>query len=113
MRCSNDETRHKNGRESNYIQILRRRKEHFSEGLNLSRSRHRDRATLRQSDNVSPSRMINDAVRGKGTLQKALQALQLLQAQGLPEAFADTVLTGWWTTCLQVLPGKELGRERW
>jgi len=28
-----------------------------------------------------------------------------VRAAGLPEAFADTIETGWWTTCLQVLPG--------
>ena len=28
----------------------------------------------------------------------------------LPQEFAETVLTGWWTTCLEVLPGKERRR---
>lgn len=27
--------------------------------------------------------------------------------EGLPPEFADTLLTGWWTTCLEVLPAKE------
>jgi predicted phosphodiesterase len=35
-----------------------------------------------------------------------------MRAEKLPEEFVETVLTGWWTTCLEVLPGKErkLGR---
>jgi diadenosine tetraphosphatase ApaH/serine/threonine PP2A family protein phosphatase len=35
-----------------------------------------------------------------------------MRAEGLPEPFAETILTGWWTTCLEVLPAKErsLGR---
>ena len=28
----------------------------------------------------------------------------------LPQEFVETVLTGWWTTCLEVLPGKERRR---
>jgi predicted phosphodiesterase len=30
-----------------------------------------------------------------------------MRAEGLPEEFVETVLTGWWTTCLEVLPSKE------
>lgn len=30
-----------------------------------------------------------------------------MRAEQLPEAFVETVLTGWWTTCLEVLPPKE------
>jgi diadenosine tetraphosphatase ApaH/serine/threonine PP2A family protein phosphatase len=36
-----------------------------------------------------------------------------MRHEGLPEVFIDTVLTGWWTTCLEVLPGKERMRGRW
>jgi predicted phosphodiesterase len=36
-----------------------------------------------------------------------------MRAEKLPEEFVDTVLTGWWTTCLEVLPGKERRRGRW
>jgi diadenosine tetraphosphatase ApaH/serine/threonine PP2A family protein phosphatase len=35
-----------------------------------------------------------------------------MRAEGLPEEFVDTVLTGWWTTCLEVLPAKERARGR-
>src|SRR5262249_18448664 len=28
----------------------------------------------------------------------------------LPEEFVETILTGWWTTCLEVLPAKERRR---
>lgn len=30
-----------------------------------------------------------------------------MRHEKLPEEFVETVLTGWWTTCLEVLPGKE------
>jgi predicted phosphodiesterase len=30
----------------------------------------------------------------------------------LPQEFIDTVLTGWWTTCLEILPGKERARGK-
>jgi hypothetical protein len=30
-----------------------------------------------------------------------------MQAEGLPEQFIETILTGWWTTCLEILPSRE------
>ena len=33
--------------------------------------------------------------------------------EGLPDEFIDTVRTGWWTTCLEILPSKERVRGRW
>jgi len=33
-----------------------------------------------------------------------------MRAERLPEEFVQTVLTGWWTTCLEVLPSKERRR---
>lgn len=30
----------------------------------------------------------------------------------LPEEFIETIRTGWWTTCLEILPGKERARGR-
>ncbi len=35
-----------------------------------------------------------------------------MRDEDLPEEFVETILTGWWTTCLEVLPAKErmLGR---
>ena len=36
-----------------------------------------------------------------------------MEREGLPEEFIDTILTGWWTTCLEVLPGKERARGKW
>src|SRR5262249_44650332 len=33
-----------------------------------------------------------------------------MRAERLPEEFVETVLTGWWTTCLEVLPAKERRR---
>ena len=36
-----------------------------------------------------------------------------MRAEGLPEEFAETIETGWWTTCLEVLPCKERARGRY
>jgi predicted phosphodiesterase len=36
-----------------------------------------------------------------------------MRAEGLPEEFVATVLTGWWTTCLEVLPAKERRRGKY
>jgi hypothetical protein len=30
----------------------------------------------------------------------------------LPEEFQATILTGWWTTCLEILPAKERRRGK-
>ena len=30
-----------------------------------------------------------------------------MRAERLPDEFVETILTGWWTTCLEVLPVKE------
>jgi hypothetical protein len=35
-----------------------------------------------------------------------------IEREGLPPEFADTIRTGWWTTCLEVLPAKERARGR-
>lgn len=35
-----------------------------------------------------------------------------MRAEKLPEEFVETVLTGWWTTCLEILPAKERKRGR-
>jgi predicted phosphodiesterase len=36
-----------------------------------------------------------------------------MRDQGLPEEFVETILTGWWTTCLEILPAKERRRGRY
>jgi diadenosine tetraphosphatase ApaH/serine/threonine PP2A family protein phosphatase len=36
-----------------------------------------------------------------------------MREEKLPEEFIETVLTGWWTTCLEVLPAKERKRGRY
>ncbi len=33
--------------------------------------------------------------------------------EGLPEEFIETIRTGWWTTCNEVMPVKERRRGRW
>lgn len=35
-----------------------------------------------------------------------------MRDEGLPEEFAETVETGWWTTCLEILPAKERAAGR-
>lgn len=37
---------------------------------------------------------------------------QEMRDERLPEEFVETILTGWWTTCLEVLPSKERRRGR-
>ncbi len=36
-----------------------------------------------------------------------------MQDERLPAEFIETIRTGWWTTCLEVLPGKERARGRY
>jgi len=36
-----------------------------------------------------------------------------MRTENLPEEFVETVLTGWWTTCLEILPAKERVRGRY
>ena len=35
-----------------------------------------------------------------------------MRDEELPEEFVETILSGWWTTCLEILPGKERARGR-
>jgi hypothetical protein len=35
-----------------------------------------------------------------------------MRSEGLPEEFVETVLTGWWTTCLEILPARERAVSR-
>ncbi len=35
-----------------------------------------------------------------------------MREEGLPEEFVETILTGWWTTCLEVLPAAERRRSK-
>ena len=56
----------------------------------------------------------------EGTLQAELLPLRYdhqalasaMRREGLPEEFVETVLTGWWTTCLEILPAKERSASR-
>lgn len=36
-----------------------------------------------------------------------------MEAEGLPAEFVETIRTGWWTTCLEILPAKERARGRY
>jgi hypothetical protein len=36
-----------------------------------------------------------------------------MRAERLPEEFVETIETGWWTTCLEVLPSKERLRGKY
>jgi hypothetical protein len=35
-----------------------------------------------------------------------------MRAERLPEEFVETILTGWWTTCLEILPSRERAASR-
>ena len=35
-----------------------------------------------------------------------------MREEKLPEEFVETILSGWWTTCLEVLPTKERAAGR-
>jgi predicted phosphodiesterase len=35
-----------------------------------------------------------------------------MRAEALPAEFVETILTGWWTTCLEILPARERGLGR-
>ena len=35
-----------------------------------------------------------------------------MKTEGIPDPFIETILTGWWTTCLEVLPAKERRKGR-
>lgn len=39
--------------------------------------------------------------------------VQSMRKEGLPPEFVETIATGWWTTCLEILPSKERLRGRW
>ncbi|MEX2121365.1 MAG: metallophosphoesterase family protein [Pirellulales bacterium] len=41
-----------------------------------------------------------------------LRLAREMAAERLPDEFQQTILTGWWTTCLEVLPSKERRRGR-
>jgi hypothetical protein len=41
------------------------------------------------------------------------QLAREMRAERLPEEFVETVLTGWWMTCLEVLPAKERKRGKY
>jgi hypothetical protein len=36
-----------------------------------------------------------------------------MESEGLPSEFVETIRTGWWTTCLEVLPSRERARGRY
>jgi len=35
-----------------------------------------------------------------------------MRQEAMPEEFIDTILTGWWTTCLEILPARERAASR-
>ena len=41
------------------------------------------------------------------------QLAREMRGERLPDEFIETILSGWWTTCLEVLPSKERRRGRW
>jgi hypothetical protein len=41
-----------------------------------------------------------------------LRLAQEMRDEKLPDEFIETILTGWWTTCLEILPAKERKRGK-
>jgi predicted phosphodiesterase len=41
-----------------------------------------------------------------------LRLAEEMRDEKLPDEFAETILTGWWTTCLEILPAKERKRGK-
>jgi diadenosine tetraphosphatase ApaH/serine/threonine PP2A family protein phosphatase len=41
-----------------------------------------------------------------------LRLAREMEAEGLPAEFVETIRTGWWTTCLEILPAKERARGK-
>ncbi len=35
-----------------------------------------------------------------------------MKREGLPDEFVETILSGWWTTCLEILPARERARSK-
>ena len=35
-----------------------------------------------------------------------------MEEEALPPEFTETIRTGWWTTCLEILPAKERARGK-
>jgi predicted phosphodiesterase len=62
------------------------------------------------SDHVVPRRLKVDFVR----LNYDYERLAFeMASEGLPEEFIETIRTGWWTTCNEILPAKERARGRY
>ena len=36
-----------------------------------------------------------------------------MRREKLPEEFVETIFTGWWTTCLEILPARERALSRY
>ena len=43
---------------------------------------------------------------------EAVRLAREMREEKLPEEFVQTILTGWWTTCLEILPAKERAAGR-
>jgi predicted phosphodiesterase len=62
------------------------------------------------SDRVVPSRLKVDFVRLNYDYERF--AFEMA-SEGLPEEFIETIRTGWWTTCNEILPAKERAGGRY
>jgi hypothetical protein len=38
---------------------------------------------------------------------------QQMEQEALPPEFVDTIRSGWWTTCMEILPAKERARGKY
>ena len=69
---------------------------------------------LQEGAVMTPSELVPQATPAESTegLDGVLALAEEMRDEQLPEEFIATILTGWWTTCLEILPAKEraLGR---
>jgi hypothetical protein len=61
--------------------------------------------------------MLEECAEGLGVELVPLRYDQLalaaeMRSEELPEEFVETILTGWWTTCLEILPARERASSR-
>ena len=61
---------------------------------------------------VSYAFVTSDGVEQIRVPYDAAALLRDMEQEGLPAEFRETIATGWWTTCLEILPAAERGRGR-
>lgn len=76
----------------------------------LRTGRDADREPARRPDADSPAQNLSvDFIPVQYDHERLAREMR---DEGLPDEFVETILTGWWTTCLEILPAKERRRGR-